>query len=586
MKKKFNPNRLVPFVRKGNDPPRKIPIQAKITAPYFFLALLLSVAAAFLITNIVFDTVEERFNNQLGELGQLSSELMVKEEDRLLAVFRLLANSEGLADTLAENNPEKLRLLSFGIVTNERIEAAEFLDLVGNPVLSMRHRRGNVLEDYDFSTGGDGSVYRVWDFVEKALKNQEDPLGDKFSGFAQADWGNYFYVSGPVYDQENRFVGMILVGTSLETLAANIHEKSLGQITFYEFSGSPIASSFISMPVPLDNETASRIIEDQDLQRSKIRNIQDQRDISVVDINYTEVLAPWEVRGDADLGILGAALLKNFYVNPTALTRVEIVFLIGVALFVIIMVGINLANLITRPLLGLVKASEAVSGGDLDVHVDFETNDEINVLIKSFNQMIVSLNQSKSDLLQAYDSALFGWSKALELRDKDTEGHTKRVTDMTVALARKIGFTDEDLVNIRRGAILHDIGKMGIPDTILHKTGRLNDEDWAVMRKHPAYAFDMLKDIRFLEPALDIPRYHHENWDGKGYPYGLKGEEIPLSARIFTVVDTWDALRSERPYKSSLSKEESLQILNEDAGRKYDPNIVESFKKFIEEFEA
>ncbi len=157
---------------------------------------------------------------------------------------------------------------------------------------------------------------------------------------------------------------------------------------------------------------------------------------------------------------------------------------------------------------------------------------------------------------------------------------------MTVALARKIGFTDEDLVNIRRGAILHDIGKMGISDTILHKPRQLNDEEWAVMRKHPVFAFDMLKDIRFLEPALDIPRYHHENWDGKGYSYGLKGEEIPLPARIFTVVDTWDALRSERPYKSSLSKDDSLRILNDDAGRKYDPHIVEMFKKFIEEFEA
>jgi putative nucleotidyltransferase with HDIG domain len=461
----------------------------------------------------------------------------------------------------------------------------EFLDENGIPVLSMRHRSGSVLEDYNFSTGGNSDIYREWEFVEKVLQNQEDPLGDKYSGYVQADWGDYFYVSGPVFSDENKFVGVILVGATLEGMTARIREKSLGQVTFYKFDGTPIASSLPFFPTSMDADTATRVLATQDQPKSKTRILETQRDINIVDIPYTEVLAAWEIRGDRDIGILGSALQKNFFVSSSPATRFQVMLLVGLALLLIILVGISLSNLITRPLLGLVKVSKEVSEGNLNVRAEMETNDEINTLVQSFNQMIANLSQSRDEILQAYDSALLGWMKALELRDKETEGHTERVTDMAVTLAGRLGITGEDLVNVRRGAILHDIGKMGIPDKILHKPGPLNDEEWEIMRKHPIHAYNMLSGIQFLKPALDIPQYHHENWDGKGYPYGLKGEQIPISARIFSVVDTWDALRSERPYKAELSREESMRILEEDTGSKYDPEIVEAFKILIAEYD-
>ncbi|MFH2038236.1 MAG: HD domain-containing phosphohydrolase [Chloroflexota bacterium] len=551
--------------------------------PYFFLAAVLAIAAAYLITNIVFDTVEERFRNQLAEVGQLLSELMVKEEDRLLEAIRLMSNSDGLAQAMLRKDPEALRTLSLGIAVNAQLDDVEFLDTHGYPMLALRHNDGGLLEDYSFSSGGNNNTYQSWDFVEKVLQNQVDDLGDKYSGYMQADWGNYFYVSGPVYDKQNKFAGVILVGTSLEKLATTIHEKSLGQITFYNFEGIPVSTSFIFDPPPLDSPTASQVLANQSLPQSSVRSVSDQRDLSVVDITYTEVLAAWEARGDVDLGIMGAALVKNFFVNPSNFTRFQMVGLVGLALFMVILVGINLANLITRPLLGLVKVSQLVAAGDLDVHLDMETNDEINTLVNSFNQMITNLSQSRDELLQAYDSALIGWSKALELRDKDTEGHTQRVVDMTVALSTKMGLKGEELVNIRRGATLHDIGKMGISDTILHKPGRLTSEEWEKVQLHPQYAYDMLKDISFLVPALDIPRYHHENWDGSGYPYGLKGNDIPLAARIFSVIDTWDALISERPYKPKYPIERSLRLILADSGKKFDPAILKVFFRFMKE---
>jgi putative nucleotidyltransferase with HDIG domain len=180
-------------------------------------------------------------------------------------------------------------------------------------------------------------------------------------------------------------------------------------------------------------------------------------------------------------------------------------------------------------------------------------------------------------LALAYDATIEGWSHALDLRDKETEGHTLRVTEMTERLARSMGITEAELVHFRRGALLHDIGKMAIPDSILLKPGPLTDEEWAIMRKHPTYAYELLWPIAHLRPALDIPYCHHEKWDGTGYPRGLKGEGIPLPARIFAVGDVWDALRSQRPYRRAWPEELVLEHIRSLSGTHFDPLMVELF---------
>lgn len=569
------------LAKKGKSPlfqRIKLPIRTKITIPYLLLAILIAVGAAFLITNIVFDTVEERFKNQLGEVGQVASELMVTEEERLLEVFRLLSNSTGIPDALLQQNPDLLRTLSIGIIINEQIDAVEFLDTDANLVLSLRHKAGSSIEDYAYTSGGGREVFSKMDFVAKVINNQVDQLGDKYSGYVKEDWGNIFYVSGPVYGSNGEIAGVLLVGSTLENLTNSMYEKALGQITFYDFEGRPISSSFYTLPPTISNEVAVNIIENQDTPGSKIRDLDGQREFSIINITYTEVFAAWEIRGDIDLGIMGAALQKNFFINPSPITRIQVIILVGISLFLVILVGIYLANIITKPLLGLVRASKAVAEGNLNIQLDLSTNDEINTLAESFREMVANLNQSHNDLLHAYDSALLGWSKALELRDKETEGHTQRVSEMTVNLAKLLGYGEEEIEHIRRGAILHDIGKMGIPDKILHKPGPLDEDEWKIMKKHPSFAYHMLKDIAFLEPALDIPRYHHEHWDGSGYPEGLSGEGIPRIARIFSVIDAWDALTTDRPYRSALSHEEALKIIEDGTGKLYDPDIVNEFK--------
>lgn len=192
-----------------------------------------------------------------------------------------------------------------------------------------------------------------------------------------------------------------------------------------------------------------------------------------------------------------------------------------------------------------------------------------------------NLQQANQELREAYDATIEGWAHALEIRDKETEGHSRRVVSLTADMAARFGFEAADLEHIIRGVILHDIGKMGIPDEILHKPGPLTEEEWVIMRRHPVYAYEMLKDIEYLHPALNIPHYHHERWNGSGYPEGLIGEAIPLEARIFAVVDAWDALTSDRPYRDAWSVEKTKQYLLDQAGKEFDPEIVKVFLEVV-----
>lgn len=195
--------------------------------------------------------------------------------------------------------------------------------------------------------------------------------------------------------------------------------------------------------------------------------------------------------------------------------------------------------------------------------------------------MFRDLQRSNVELGLAYDATIEGWSRTLDLRDKEIEGHTRRVADMTVRLALIMGVEKESIVHIRRGATLHDIGKVAIPDEILLKPGPLTEEEWNVMRQHPLIAINLLAPINYLAPALDIPRWHHERWNGHGYPDRLSGEQIPFPARLFAVVDVYDALTSDRPYRKAWSKEDAIRYVESQSGKHFDPRVVLEFLKLV-----
>jgi putative two-component system response regulator len=194
-----------------------------------------------------------------------------------------------------------------------------------------------------------------------------------------------------------------------------------------------------------------------------------------------------------------------------------------------------------------------------------------------------NLRNANKRLSDAYEATIEGWSHAMDLRDRETEGHSRRVTELSIRLAQAMGMSEEEIVHMRHGALLHDMGKIGIPDSILHKPDDLTEQEWAIMRQHPRLAFEMLNSIEYLREALDIPYFHHEKWDGTGYPQGLKGEQIPIAARLFTVADVWDALTSDRPYRPAWSQDDAMEYIREQSGKHFDPHVVELFFKVIQQ---
>ena len=282
-----------------------------------------------------------------------------------------------------------------------------------------------------------------------------------------------------------------------------------------------------------------------------------------------------------------------------------ILFTTAVATLLLIALLALVLQGITRPIRRLAGAAQKMARADFEnVSPDMPTlvdygnpfwigkDDEIGQLADAFAHMsnelsniyhglVHGLRQANQELSIAYDSALQGWSSALELRDHDTEEHTARVAEHLVRFARYIGILEDEIIQYRRGALLHDVGKMAVPDAILRKDGPLSDQEWETMRQHPIYAYVILRKIPFLQKALDIPYCHHEKWDGSGYPRGLARKEIPYSARIFSVLDAWDSLRYDRPYRKAWSEEKILEFIGSQSGKDFDPEIVRAFFEWL-----
>lgn len=554
----------------------RLSLRAKIVLPYLLLACGIALGAAYIISQIVFDSIEERFLNQLLDVGKLSGEWMVREENRILSTVRFIANSEDMDVSIQQRDAEQLRAIVYPIVLNAGENEAHILDLEGRALFSLYHPSGTPFENYEFTQGSE--EFSQAEFVRAVLQGQKDDLGDKFTGMMTTSRGDFFYISGPIVDNQNQLVGVVLVGKEINQIVRQIREELLAQVTIYTLDGQALGTTFLDHP-SLPPEIAHTILEKQ-TKESLFRKLQ------ISNNTYREILGPWEARGGEDLGLIGVSFAENFLVRLNQSTWFKLLFFVLTAFLLVTLIGYIIAHRISQPILSLNDAATRVGHGDLNVHVSAQGDDEIAHLTQEFNGMVTNLQRSKIDLVAAYDKTLEGWAKALELRDGDTMGHSQRVTDLTLRLAQQMGIPQEQRIHIQRGALLHDIGKMAIPDHILLKPGPLTEEEWAVMRQHPTYAAEMVKGIPFLRPALDIPAYHHEKWDGTGYPLGLKGEQIPLPARIFAVVDVWDALTSNRPYRAALSIEQTLETICQKSATHFDPAVLQVFVHMIRNMHA
>lgn len=545
-------------------------IRTKLTIPYIVLALLIAIVGGSIVTQVLVGSLEERFTNQMIESRKLASESMVREEDRMLGTLRLLSHTQGMADAILLEDKQKVLDLIYPVTFNAGEDAVLVLDSHGEVLTTIL--KSAETGKYLFPQISDDLTR--YPFVSKVMSRVVDPKGDKYSGLTIADWGNYFFVTGPVTNQDGKLTGIILIGISLKSLLDKIREESLSQVTIYDTKFNPVISTFAEFPSQPLIDT-SIVLKNQDHQSVT-------RDFSFSNIAYAELLGAWEARDGEDMGILGTALPKTFLVRTSNITKINITIMFVLAIIMAMLLGLFLSNLITRPLLQLERAASDVAKGNRDIRVSTKGGDEIADLAQSFNKMVSSLGRSEKDLISAYEKTIEGWSKALELRDEETQGHTQRVTELTIKLARLMGIDEEKIIDIRRGALLHDIGKIGVPDGILLKPGPLNKEERKIIEKHPVFAREMLKKIEFLYTAMDIPSFHHERWDGKGYPTGLVGQEIPIAARIFAVIDVWDALTSDRPYRKAMAYEKAFALIENDSGTHFDPEVVAVFSKMIE----
>jgi HD-GYP domain-containing protein (c-di-GMP phosphodiesterase class II) len=550
-------------------------VQAKITLPYILLSIIVAIGGAYLISQLLVNAVDRRFKNSLIETAKISADLLVQEEDSILEIVRLIANSKDIDHYILEENAEELRNISLPLAFNTDEDMIDILNTEGITLLSLHKDDSGRYPVYVDSKGSD--VFAEVPFIQKVLSADNDNFGDKFAGILYLERQQFLYIAGPIMDEDEHIIGAILVGRNLDEFISEVRLETLSQVSVYQLDGERVVST-LPWEVQLPSDEAKEIVDTQD-ELSYVRSFQ------TTDIGYLELLYPFEIREKADIGIIGVAISTSFLSEANTSIRHQVFTLIAVLLFLTIIVGLTIARMITRPIDRLKDAALEVSMGNLDIEVEPIGEDEIAVLTSTFNQMVGNLKKSNRTVLDAYNSTLEGWSKALEMRDQETEGHTLRVTDLTMALAEKYGFNGDALENIRRGSLIHDVGKFAVPDKVLLKPGNLTKKEFEIMKLHPEHARDMLSGIPFLQGAIDIPYCHHEHWDGSGYPRGLKGEEIPIAARIFAVADVWDAVTTDRPYREAMPRDEAIKVIKEGSGTHFDPAVVDLFLEFLEDQE-
>jgi putative nucleotidyltransferase with HDIG domain len=352
----------------------------------------------------------------------------------------------------------------------------------------------------------------------------------------------------------------MLIGQSLSEIAV-----SFPNAAFYDLSGHELASALPSAPA-LTDATRATITAD------KTTRI----DATAAGHSYGFLFATWVMRG-SQLGYLAVQGNADGLQNSLMQVRLILTLVFTAAALLTLLVGGVTASLLTRPLDRLVRSMRIVSGGDLHHRARVKSRDEIGFLAKTFNEMTASLEEKTAALEETYFASMETLARAIDARDRSTFGHSARVAAISMEIADAIGLVAKDREALRRGALLHDIGKIGVEDRVLRKPGPLSETEADDMREHPRIGYDMLKGLRFLEPSLANVLSHHERWDGTGYPMGLTGTSIPLSVRILAVADVFDALTSERPYRKGLGFEAATAAIRNGAGLQFDPEVVRAF---------
>ncbi|TMF08969.1 MAG: HD domain-containing protein [Chloroflexi bacterium] len=546
-------------------------IRWKIVLPYAFLTVVLAVIGSYLATKAVTDSLQERFENQLAEAGRVTSDKVVRKEKEHLETVRAVAFTDGVANAVQTGDRGALMSLVQPIATNAAVERLEVLDAQGNRVTALRLANASSLT---YEQVSDTDLPASWPLVQRVLQGQSDERGDKFAQIIQTSSGYVLWTAGPIATDNGR-AGVVLVGTTLETFVRQSKAEALADVTVYDFTGNPLTSTFPIGERASAEEASLNMppaILDDSIKGSVVR---EQR--SLFSRGYDLLYGRLELRGQV-VGLYSVGLSTDFIFNEGSSTRTRVMLLFGVGIALVLGIGLYLTHQLTKPILRLVRTARLVASGDLTVRSGIITADEIGILATSFDEMTARLQRQHLSTIRALTSAI-------DARDPYTMGHSVRVGQLAMMLGRELGLEDTRLARLEVGGYLHDIGKIGIRDAVLLKPGKLTPEERTIIEDHPTIGISILSAVELPEEVVRFVQDHHERLDGSGYPRGLREDEVSIQARIAAVADMYDAVTSERPYRSPMTPGEAVDLLRSESGRFLDPRVVVAIAAVVDEWE-
>jgi putative nucleotidyltransferase with HDIG domain len=538
-------------------------LRRRIVLPFVVLVVFVGAVGIAVVSAQVGGSVEGAVDTSLIRSSLRSNDRLAGVENDRLQQLRAATNTAGIDALVARGDAAAAGRLLGPIVGNAQPEhlVLRVLDKSGRQLVGLS-RTGATVE-----TRSDGAAYGSQAAIQHALRGDRDALGDKYI-FVASETPPMLYWAAPIWTETETptVAGAVLLGQSLTEIAQTITGSSSLAVGFYDSSGTVLASSLAGSP-SLSSEVRQEVTPDTPVRVATQWNGRP----------YRLLVNDWTMRG-AQLGYLAVAVPADDLSGSLNAIRLVLVALFGAIALGTILIGLALADRITRPIDQLVASMRVVSAGDYSRRVQVESPDEIGYLATTFNEMTAALQEQIRARDEAYFRNLEALARVIDARDPYTFEHSARVAAISLELAKGMNLAEADLVVLRRAGLLHDVGKIGVSDKILAKTGPLNDEEWASIRRHPVIGYEMLKDVPFLQPSLDPIRHHHERWDGEGYPDGLKGASISQLARIVTLADAFDAMTSDRPYRKGFSFEFAARTMISEAGRQFDPAVVDAFK--------
>lgn len=535
---------------------RRWSLRYKIVLPFFVLLAFVGMVGTILITARATTATVSAFEGNLLRANLLSNDHLAVVEAERLAQLRAAIDTQGVSNAVASADARTLTGLLKPIQANARPAhlTIRVLDAKGNEELTL-------------TPSGDSSVLSpiaTEPDVRAVLAGQTDPKGDKYVFSRLESSGMMLYWVGPVHSDSQPVGGAILIGESLIEIASSIRDSRASDLIFYDQSGQVRLASIPGV-TPL-SPAVLRQLPSGPVRISQTLNGHP----------YEFLVGDWRLRASS-IGYLASALQADGLQASITQIRLLMVALFSATALMTLLFGTMLARRITRPVEQLVASTVAIGSGNLSHRATVTSNDEIATLAQSFNVMAATLEQKTRQLEESYFASMESLARAIDARDPSTFGHSTRVAAISLEIGRAMGLPADELDTLRRAALLHDIGKIGVEDRVLRKTGPLSEDEWDAMKEHPLIGYKMLSGLPFLKPSLDGVLHHHERWDGGGYPDGLKAEGISAIVRILTLADMLDAMTSDRPYRPALPFENAIYEVRRLAGAQFDPQVVEAF---------